>query len=875
MILDGVNNTERMKKMKKIFKLCLALALSFSFFLQIGNDKVNAATEQGDGSKENPYIISNVSDLALIDQSDSYIYAKLSNDLDLSESIPEGEYYLTNFYGELDGANYKIKNIPSGKAFISRFNGGELKNFTWDLNVDTSNTEGYTYLVLEQVNLSNQHNYTNINVTGNMSVGSNNNNESPLVVYGDGNTTMTNVNIALNNYESPTYNGLFIGYEPSKDSTYKFINCSVSGTYFGKDLGILFGNGSCAMNSNYGLQHAVGGINGYGKTTDIIVENLDLTDATILGMDSVPHLVCGVSYSDAFDALENTLKEKTTGYVNMKKTASLDGYVVRVNEQGQLMIDVANENSNIGSFKVISEIYSNVFTLGSSNGTIKSSVSETIDVVKGSTKYYSTLGKVKFYDGTNGTYGTTGVDGKLETITVDGNTYYTLLNAPENNVYTFGNEAKPSNTSKVSSVRVLVYDTDGKLMNAISGITSEQFEVPSIESVKADAGVKLSDVSLTDGWKWTNLDKKVVVGSQIAFAVKDNIVAPITIVGEEVYATGVALNTQTLNLDLGSSSQLTAVITPENTTNKGLSWSSSNEKIVTVDQSGKVTAVGEGSAVITVSTSNGKKATCTVTVNPVTQITVETPAIDTTNKDEVQVGLTSGDQTAAQEVIKETVNQIKDVAGNEQTVVNAVSTAVTEGKDITTELTVNKVAEKDVASADVTAVETALSYLQDKAGATSGTVAQYLDINVLVKVDGTTVGELNQLSKEITVSIGIPTELQTEGRQFYVIRVHGDEITRLPLTKNADGTYSFKTDRFSTYALVYVDGATESYLTGNESIAIKPVTTPPTSGNTETTKPNTETPETSAAMFGGMFATMAVLSAGIAVVLWKKRELSK
>lgn len=338
-------------------------------------------------------------------------------------------------------------------------------------------------------------------------------------------------------------------------------------------------------------------------------------------------------------------------------------------------------------------------------------------------------------------------------------------------------------------------------------------------------------------------------------------------------ATSISLDKESVELKENTSTTLIATILPNNTTDKTLTWSTNNADVAIVDQNGKVTAVASGEATITVMTSNGLKTECKVTVLPI--VDVNGTQIDTTNKDEVQVGLTAGDQTAAQEVIKETVNQIKDVAGNEQTVVNAVSTAVTEGKDITTELTVNKVAEKDVASADVTAVETALSYLQDKAGATSGTVAQYLDINVLVKVDGTTVGELNQLSKEITVSIAIPTELQTEGRQFYVIRVHGDEITRLPLTKNADGTYSFKTDRFSTYALVYVDGATESYLTGNESIAIKPVTTPPTSGNTETTKPNTETPETSAAMFGGMFAAMAVLSAGIAVVLWKKRELSK
>ncbi|WP_075878235.1 Ig-like domain-containing protein [Merdibacter massiliensis] len=391
----------------------------------------------------------------------------------------------------------------------------------------------------------------------------------------------------------------------------------------------------------------------------------------------------------------------------------------------------------------------------------------------------------------------------------------------------------------------------------------EKYEV--IAKMSGGNDESLDNITITGGTFSSDVTKYIVEGTKLIQTDTGYQIVPVT--------TGVALDKTSVTLNEKETTTLTATLAPEGAV-ETLEWTTDNAKVATVDENGKVTAVAPGKATITVKAGTFE-ASCTVTVNAVSEVTVETPAIDTTNKDEVQAGLTAGDQTAAQEVIKDTVEQIKDVAGNEQTVVNAVSTAVTEGKDITTELVINKVEENKVASEDITAVETALSYLQDKAGATSGTVAQYLDINVLVKVDGTTVGELNQLSKEITVSIAIPTELQTEGRQFYVIRVHGDEITRLPLTKNADGTYSFKTDRFSTYALVYVDGATESYLTGNESIAIKPVTTPPTSGNTETTKPNTETPETSAAMFGGMFVTMAVLSAGIAVVLWKKRELSK
>ncbi len=47
-------------------------------------------------------------------------------------------------------------------------------------------------------------------------------------------------------------------------------------------------------------------------------------------------------------------------------------------------------------------------------------------------------------------------------------------------------------------------------------------------------------------------------------------------------------------------------------------WTSSNAEVATVDQTGKVTAKSAGKATITVTISNGKKASCNVTVNPQT-----------------------------------------------------------------------------------------------------------------------------------------------------------------------------------------------------------------------------------------------------------------
>ncbi|MDU5110909.1 MAG: Ig-like domain-containing protein, partial [Clostridium sp.] len=79
--------------------------------------------------------------------------------------------------------------------------------------------------------------------------------------------------------------------------------------------------------------------------------------------------------------------------------------------------------------------------------------------------------------------------------------------------------------------------------------------------------------------------------------------------------TSVTLNKVKESLLKGNTTTLVATINPSNATNKGVTWSSSNNSVAKVDQNGRVTAVGKGTATITVTTKDGsKKATCTITV---------------------------------------------------------------------------------------------------------------------------------------------------------------------------------------------------------------------------------------------------------------------
>lgn len=80
-----------------------------------------------------------------------------------------------------------------------------------------------------------------------------------------------------------------------------------------------------------------------------------------------------------------------------------------------------------------------------------------------------------------------------------------------------------------------------------------------------------------------------------------------------VPVTGISLNKNETTIARGATEQLTATVEPEGS-GSTVAWSSGNEKVATVDETGLVTAVGKGTANIT-ATAGGQSASCKVTVN--------------------------------------------------------------------------------------------------------------------------------------------------------------------------------------------------------------------------------------------------------------------
>ena len=84
-----------------------------------------------------------------------------------------------------------------------------------------------------------------------------------------------------------------------------------------------------------------------------------------------------------------------------------------------------------------------------------------------------------------------------------------------------------------------------------------------------------------------------------------------------VPVTGVTLNKTDMRLTKGFKETLVATISPENADNKELGWFSSNTSVATVSETGEVTAVSPGTAIIVAGSSEGAKmAACNVTVTP-------------------------------------------------------------------------------------------------------------------------------------------------------------------------------------------------------------------------------------------------------------------
>jgi len=171
----------------------------------------------------------------------------------------------------------------------------------------------------------------------------------------------------------------------------------------------------------------------------------------------------------------------------------------------------------------------------------------------------------------------------------------------------------------------------------VTGVTLDQAQLELARNATATLKATIAPArAVNQNITWSTSDENVAsVTSDGVVLAKDLGTANITVTTEdggktavcaltvvEQTATDVTVNNSTLTLKVGDGETLTTTVSPDNTSNKQVTWSSDAEGIATVSSSGEVKALAPGTANITATTvSGGKKATCVVTViQPVTGI---------------------------------------------------------------------------------------------------------------------------------------------------------------------------------------------------------------------------------------------------------------
>jgi len=131
---------------------------------------------------------------------------------------------------------------------------------------------------------------------------------------------------------------------------------------------------------------------------------------------------------------------------------------------------------------------------------------------------------------------------------------------------------------------------------------------------------------------WTENGSEVSTENPYIFPVTGD--KALTAEFEELPATGIQLDASTLAVAEGSTKELTVLPVPDGAKLEGVTWTSSDPAVATVDENGVVTGVKAGTATITV-TMDGFTAVCTVTVNPVEPVPVRPPELPPDTDDQM------------------------------------------------------------------------------------------------------------------------------------------------------------------------------------------------------------------------------------------------
>lgn len=90
------------------------------------------------------------------------------------------------------------------------------------------------------------------------------------------------------------------------------------------------------------------------------------------------------------------------------------------------------------------------------------------------------------------------------------------------------------------------------------------------------------------------------------------------------------------------------------------------------------------------------------------------------------------------------------------------------------------------------------------------TIGRYFEITLEKRKKGEEKESVSELAEKIKVVLHVPQPLQAQDREFYILGLHtqkdsGPEFVQLSDEDENPDTITFSTDRFSSYAIAYID----------------------------------------------------------------------
>ena len=337
----------------------------------------------------------------------------------------------------------------------------------------------------------------------------------------------------------------------------------------------------------------------------------------------------------------------------------------------------------------------------------------------------------------------------------------------------------------------------------------------------------------------------------------------VTVSKKIIPVTSVTLNKTSLALTEQETFQLSATVSPDNATDKTVTWSSSNTAIATVSSNGLVTAVQEGSATITAKAGD-KTATCTVTVSkkviPVTSVSLNKTSLALTEQETFQLSATVSPDNATDKTVTWSTANAAIATVSENGLVTAVAegsatiTAKAGDKTATCAVTVSK---KVIPVTSVTLNKTSLTLTEQETFQLSATVSpdNATDKTVTWSSSNTAIATVSQDGLVSAIAVGSTTITATAGEKkaTCTVTVSRKVVPATSITLDYVNIEMAKGKMVTLHATVLPEDATDKAVTWKSSNTT--VATVSNNGNVTAIKAGSAT---ITASIGGLSASCVV-----------------